>query len=92
MTPRELIEQQDARFLVSDNLRWWLFGTLVGLLLLAVMGWRAEADAKIEQAERLRALSVKAAREDRRKCIFAKGLNEYPPALIEACTRTVSRM
>jgi hypothetical protein len=92
MTPRELIEQQDARFLVSDNLRWWLMGILVGLLLLAVMGWRAEADAKIEQAERQRAQAMKAAREDRRKCFIAQGQHKQPPVIVEACVRTVSRM
>lgn len=87
-----IIEQNHADFLVSDNLRWWLMGMLVGLLLLAVMGWRAEADAKIEQVERQRAQAMKAGREDRRKCFIAQGQHKQPPVLIEACVRTVSRM
>lgn len=84
--------QRDAETPMTPDQHWWAAGFLVAILLLAVMGWRAEADERVEQAERLRALSVKAVREDKRKCIFAKGLNEYPPVLIEACTRTVSRM
>lgn len=92
MTPRQRIEKQNARFFVSDNLRWWLMGFVVGLLLLSVIGWRAEADAKIEQAERLRAQAAKAEREDKRKCFIAQGQHRYPPTLIEACIRTVERM
>lgn len=84
--------QPDPRFEVSPQEHWWLAGALLACLLLAVIGWMLDRDARSERQQRMHDALIAQARLHRMVCrrYTANRITERG-VLVEACVRTVAR-